>query len=238
MNTWHGLSGTRIDRDWDITSGVGLTALAVAAVRAVETARPDRLCADPYADALVAAAQPLAPLPTRLGQLREQGWDAQFVAVWQAMAAQIGVRARFFDDYLSHALWDRLAQVVILAAGLDTRAARLTWPAHTAVFEIDQPRVLAFKDAVTAAQHAPYGCERHPIGVDLRDDWPPALRQPGFDSTQPTAWLVEGLLPDLPEPAERDLFAHISALSAPNSRVGLTDSHDLSTRMRVRGWPV
>lgn len=84
------------------------------------------------------------------------------------------------------------------AAGLDARAWRLPWPDGTVVFEIDQPKVLAFKEETLAA-HGVEPVARHVgVPIDLRQDWPEALRQSGFDPTRPTAWLAEGLLPYLP----------------------------------------
>jgi len=60
------------------------------------------------------------------------------------------------------------------------------------------------------------------VPVDLRHDWPQALRDAGFDATRPTAWLAEGLLPFLlPATAQEALFASIDALSAPGSRVAV-----------------
>ncbi len=57
------------------------------------------------------------------------------------------------------------------------------------------------------------------VAVDLRDDWPAALREAGFDSTQPTGWILEGLLPYLPGAAQDALFERLNDMSAPGSRV-------------------
>ena len=120
--------------------------------------------------------------------------------------------------------------MVLLAAGLDTRAQRLDWPAGTTVYEIDQPAVLDFKDGVLAdvpagtdpePLEAGGGAHRVTVPVDLRHDWPAALHDAGFDPGQPTAWLAEGLLPYLPAHAEVDLFGRIQELSAPGSRLAV-----------------
>ncbi|MGH3547934.1 MAG: class I SAM-dependent methyltransferase, partial [Pseudonocardiaceae bacterium] len=50
---------------WDVNTSVGLTALAVAAARSLETRRADKLIDDPYAEAFVRAAAPPVPMPTR-----------------------------------------------------------------------------------------------------------------------------------------------------------------------------
>jgi methyltransferase (TIGR00027 family) len=108
---------------------------------------------------------------------------------------------------------------VILASGLDTRAYRLPWPAGTVVFEIDQPQVIAFKTRTLADLGAETTAQRRTVAVDLRDDWPSALKAAGFDASQPTAWSAEGLLPYLPPEAQDRLFDNIAALSAPGSRI-------------------
>jgi methyltransferase (TIGR00027 family) len=111
--------------------------------------------------------------------------------------------------------------VVILAAGLDSRAYRLTWPEGTTVFEIDLPKVLDYKAETLARHGATPATTRRAVPVDLRHDWPKALHDAGFDAAQPTAWLAEGLLPFLPGQAQAAMFASIDALSAPGSRVAV-----------------
>ena len=49
---------------------------------------------------------------------------------------------------------------MILAAGLDARAWRLPWNDGSVVYEIDQPKVLAFK---TETLHAPWRRTRGPL---------------------------------------------------------------------------
>ena len=197
------------DDQWDITSSVGVTALAVAAGRATETRRDDRLVNDPLAQTFVDAAGPALPLPD--GPSDED--DA-----WLLQAGYQGVRSRFFDEAL---LGAGTRQVVLLAAGLDARALRLDWPSGTTVFEVDQPRVLDFKDEVIDSVDGTPTARRVRVPVDLRDDWPRALTGAGFDPERPTAWLAEGLLPYLPADAERLLFDRVHALSAPGSRIAV-----------------
>ncbi|MBK0869760.1 SAM-dependent methyltransferase [Saccharopolyspora sp. HNM0986] len=225
----HDSASKKGDHEGGVTGGVGFTALAVAAARASETVRTDPICSDPYAEALVAAAD--APLPTRPLSGKESGWDAELAGIWDTMAGHLGLRTRFFDDYVTAAAAAGIRQVVILAAGLDTRAHRLDWPCGTTVFELDQPRVLEFKDHVLSAQS---GCERITVPVDLREDWPAALREAGFDPAVPTAWLAEGLLRYLPGAAVRELFARITELSAPGSLLGVNETRDESWHPQLR----
>ncbi len=177
------------------------TGLLVAAIRARESTQEDRLFTDPFADKLA-------------GEAGHRILDAALATSGERTTMQIVVRTRFWDDALLHAV-ATCRQVVLVAAGMDARAYRLTWPAGTTVFELDQPAVIAAKNALLAEEAPP--CAREPIGVDLADDWPAALRAAGFDATAPSVWLTEGLLQYLDEEAVRLLFARIDALSAPGS---------------------
>jgi methyltransferase (TIGR00027 family) len=143
------------------------------------------------------------------------------------MNEQITVRTRFFDDFFLQATGSGIRQAVILASGLDTRAYRLPWPAGTRVFEIDQPEVIQFKTQTLARLGAEPTAQRHTVAIDLRDDWPSALVEAGFDTGQPTAWSAEGLLVYLPPEAQDRLFDNIVALSARGSRIA-TEHMDLS----------
>ena len=206
--------------EWDITTSVGITALAVAAARAIDGQRADTLVEDPYAESFVRAAVPPVPMPTAPPGEDTSGADSAELT-WARIAEYVGVRSRFFDDYFAEASRAGVDQVVLLAAGLDTRTFRLSWPAGTDVYEVDQPKVLAFKDEVLTTQGARSGANRHVITVDLREDWPRALWAAGFDPSRPTAWLAEGLLPYLPAAAERDLFIRLQELSPVGSRIAL-----------------
>jgi len=188
----------------------------VAASRAVASKGPDALLDDPLADPLVRAVG-LDPFIRIIDGEIDFEDDPLFNR--KARAEQITVRTRFFDDFFTGAAHDGVRQAVILASGLDTRAYRLPWPAGTVVYEIDQPDVIAFKTDTLAGLGAAPTAERRTISIDLRDDWPAALREGGFDVTQPTAWSAEGLLPYLPPEAQDRLFDNITALSAPGSRV-------------------
>jgi methyltransferase (TIGR00027 family) len=188
----------------------------VAASRAVASQGPDALLDDPFADPLVRAVG-LDPFIRIIDGKIDFEDDPLFNR--KARIQQIAVRTRFFDDFFTGATAAGVRQAVILASGLDTRAYRLPWPAGTVVYEIDQPQVIEFKTTTLARVGADPTAERRAIGIDLRDDWPAALREGGFDVTQPTAWSAEGLLPYLPPEAQDRLFDNITALSAPGSRL-------------------
>ncbi|WP_301147323.1 class I SAM-dependent methyltransferase [Mycobacterium simiae] len=205
---------------WAITELVGATALGVAAARAAETGGPDPLIRDDFAVKLVSAAGAawarLADPGLNWLDGDEQGQRAHRLGIdYQA------VRTHFFDGYFSEAVGAGLRQVVILAAGLDSRAYRLDWPAGTTVYEVDQPKVLEYKTGILESHGAVPSATRRTVAVDLRDDWPAALTAAGFDRSQPTAWLAEGLLPYLPSDAQDRLFEKFTALSVPGSRVAI-----------------
>ncbi len=207
----------RTDGDsWDLASSVGATATMVAASRALASQGPGALLDDPLADPLVRAVG-LDPFIRIIdGELT---FEDDPLLNRKARTQQIAVRTRFFDDFFTGATNDGIRQAVILASGLDTRAYRLRWPAGTLVYEIDQPQVIEFKTTTLAGLGAEPTAERRVVGIDLRDDWPTALRESGFDVTQPAAWSAEGLLPYLPPEAQDRLFDNITALSAPGSRL-------------------
>ncbi|ATL68849.1 class I SAM-dependent methyltransferase [Nocardia terpenica] len=202
----------RTDGDtWDIVSSVGVTALGVAAMRAMETLQPDPLIRDDYA-ALFVAASGHEPM-SRLLEDPEPPQDSPLAF------GLMGHRSKFYDDFFLDAAADGVRQAVILAAGLDARAYRLPWPTGTVVFELDQPKVLEFKQTVLDEHGAVPTADRRALAVDLRDDWPAALLAAGFDPAAPTAWSAEGLLPYLPGAAQDLLFERIERLSAPGSRL-------------------
>src|SRR5271169_6717831 len=207
----------RTDKDtWDLASSVGATATAVAASRAMASQNPDALLNDPWADPLVRAVGIDTFVKLIDGEI---GHTDDPLLNRRAMSEQIAVRTRFFDDFFITATESGIRQAVILASGLDTRAYRLPWPAGTVVYEIDQPQVIDFKTNTLANLGATATAERRTVSIDLREDWPTALRHSGFDVNQPTVWSAEGLLPYLPAEAQDRLFDNITALSAAGSQL-------------------
>ncbi|OXM45657.1 SAM-dependent methyltransferase [Amycolatopsis alba] len=205
---------TRQDGDsWDLASSVGATATMAATARAIATRADRSLIDDPFAEPLVRAVG--VDLLTRLaagevpaGELVEQ--------LWIDVAK---IRTKFYDEFFLDATNAGIAQVMILASGLDSRAYRLPWPAGTVVYELDQPQVIEFKTRTLAELGAEPTADRRAVAADLRDDWPAALCSAGFDPARPTAWSAEGLLGYLPPEAQDSLLDTITELSAPGSRM-------------------
>lgn len=209
------------DDSWDIASSVGTTAVMVAAARAAETSSADPLINDPFARILVEGAGGGVwglmmddDFVTRAVEIDPEG-----AAIFAHMGNYQAVRTHFFDDFFAAASAAGIRQVVILASGLDSRAYRLDWPAGTTVYEIDQPKVLEYKESVLSEHGVQATSTRREVAIDLRQDWPKALREAGFDVDAPTAWLAEGLLMYLPGDAQDRLFEQITELSAVGSRI-------------------
>jgi methyltransferase (TIGR00027 family) len=212
----------RTDNDtWDLASSVGATATMVAAARAMASKAEGPLINDPFAEPLVKAVG--VDLFARLvsGELRPTDLDDDGDAAsagMRRMTDNMAVRTKFFDEFFIDATQAGVRQAVILASGLDSRAYRLPWPDGTTVYEIDQPQVIEFKSRTLAELGATPTAHRRTVAIDLRDDWPAALRAAGFDPDQPTAWSAEGLLGYLPPEAQDRLLDTVTALSAPGSR--------------------
>jgi methyltransferase (TIGR00027 family) len=235
------MSSLRTDNDtWDIASSVGATAVMVAAARAAETTRPDPLIEDPFAGILVAGAGAGSwqYIADEAFVARMAEYDPEIGVLFEHMKNYQAVRTHFFDAFFSAAVDAGIRQIVILASGLDSRAYRLPWPTGTTVYEIDQPLVLEYKTSTLAEHGAQPTAERREVPIDLRQDWPVALTAAGFDPARPAAWLAEGLLMYLPADAQDRLFAQITELSAPGSRIAAESmgvhAEDRRERMRER----
>src|ERR1700729_3762142 len=207
----------RSDTDsWDLASSVGATATMVAAARAVATEDTDPIISDPFAAPLVRAVGIdffTRVVDGELSPASEENAEENGATELQTETDSIAVRTRFFDEFFVNAAAAGIHQAVILAAGLDSRAYRLNWPAGSVVYEVDQPQVVMFKTETMAELGAEPAAERRTVSIDLREDWPAALRDSGFDDTRPSAWSAEGLFRTLP-PTRRDrLFDHLPALS-------------------------
>ncbi len=183
---------------------LGATATWTAAVRAMESARPDPLFSDPWAAALAGTVG--------------AAWIAQRSP---DSVAPMVLRTRYFDDFLHTLVFERgIRQVVLLAAGLDTRAFRLAWPDQTTLFELEQAPVLQYKEDVLRSQGASPACTRRVVAADLTGPWQEALFANGFNREAPTGWLLEGCLFYLPGEVMVALLDEVARLAAPGSWLG------------------
>jgi methyltransferase (TIGR00027 family) len=197
------------------------TARWTAAVRAAESTRADGLCHDPWAAAL-AGEEGLA-------------WMAQRPA---DRMAPIALRTRFFDDFLQRITCDHhIDQVVMVAAGLDTRAFRLDWPAGTHIFELDHASVLEHKAQVLQQAGAEPSCARSAIEVDLGGAWAEQLIAASFSPQNPSLWLLEGLLFYLSDEHLQRILDEVTSLAAPGSFLAFDVVNHLTlTHPLTRDW--
>ncbi|OBH08026.1 SAM-dependent methyltransferase [Mycobacterium sp. E1747] len=228
---------------WDLANSVGATATMVAAARAAASRQPQPVVTDDFAEPLVRAVG--LDVFTKLASGELDAGDLERDVGFLRMVDTFAARARYFDDYFAAAGQAGLLQVVIVASGLDSRAYRLRWPIGTTVYEIDQPEVIAFKMATMAEIGAAPTAQLRTVGIDLREDWPAALQEEGFDPAHPTAWLAEGVLIGwLPPEAEVRLLDSIIPLSAEGSRfaadfgtvTGSSPQDQEQARLMTEGW--
>ncbi len=205
---------------------IATTGLYTAMLRARESARPDRLFSDPFAEAL---AGPQGNDVLAWMEARSPGASQNPV---------VAIRTRFLDNTLEHILGESgVDQLVILAAGLDTRAFRLPLPPDLVLFELDRPEVLDLKAARLAQLNTAPRCRRVPLPADLAGDWSASLQAGGFDRSRPAAWLVEGLLQYLTDAQAHHVLGTLSGLAVAGSWL-LTDlvSHSFFTSPQLAGF--
>jgi len=207
---------------------LGQTSRWMAAVRASESERLDRLFDDPLSTALAG--------PEGYGWLNRMQLAQSLLG---GPGLYVVIRTRFFDDFLLRRSWSAEArQIVILAVGMDARAFRLDWPTHTRLYELDRPEIFAAKEPIVTRCGAQATCERHTIGVDLkRPSWSQALLNAGYEPQKQSAWLIEGLFFYITEASVRALLEDVAALMASQSWLGA----DLVNRDLLRSptmWPL
>jgi methyltransferase (TIGR00027 family) len=187
---------------------VGATSRWIAAARALETESEEPLFVDPFARDL-AGDVGFSIFSTTAGV---SGASAR------ARSPYLSIRTKFLDDSILQAVRARgYTQVVILAAGMDTRAFRLDWPAGLTLFEVDRGDVFEWKEPVLERLHASPTCDRRVVRADLTDDWTGALTSAGFSPSRPAAFLLEGLLMYLREQDVERLLASLSAIATQGS---------------------
>ena len=179
------------------------TALMVAAYRGQATKRPDAICNDPWAESLAGAD----------GQAITTLADQHF----PHMALWIALRTRHLDDAVRRYSAQGLSQVVVLGAGLDTRAARLKLDGQQ-YFEVDHPASQADKFARLQS------IGNYPMDASIRvpcdfehQSFMDRLEASGFRRDEPSVIVWEGVLYYLPEAAVRHTLGQIATQCHPES---------------------
>jgi methyltransferase (TIGR00027 family) len=192
---------------------VAKTALFVAAVRARENERHNRLFRDDLSS-LLAGGEGLAWLEASqrdpASKYRPDGFP------------YLEVRTRYFDDWALEAVQKSEAtQLVLLGAGMDTRAFRLPWPPSLRFFEIDIPGLFALKEARLQSAGVMLACDRVVVKADLTSrSWGRSLLRLGFDESKPTVWLAEGLFQYLAAADVKQILDAAASISPAGSRFG------------------
>lgn len=132
------------------------------------------------------------------------------------------VRSYYIEENLL-TLWcntHNKSQIVLLGAGLDTRAYRfkpLRINSHK-IFEIDYPNVINYKEEVLHNEKA--FCDLIRLSTDLSNpDWPFHLIKRGFSSDIPTFWVLEGLAYYIEKEEVAFLFTKLAKISTENSQI-------------------
>ncbi|MFD8087103.1 class I SAM-dependent methyltransferase [Kitasatospora sp. NPDC059722] len=183
---------------------VSYTAQWMAAARAQESERDDALFTDPLARDLA------APKGFELIERYAGGGLLPFISI----------RTRYLDDAIRDILAEGgIQQVVLIAAGMDTRAYRLDWPDGTELYEVDHGPLITEKRRRLDALGAEPRTDRREVSADLTQDWLPTLEAAGFDRTRPTLWIAEALTFFLTDEQAAGFLRLLASASAPGSRL-------------------
>jgi methyltransferase (TIGR00027 family) len=204
---------------WDPAERIGTEALSGSAFRALAARLHPGMFDDPFACRFVRGSSALRRVAR--GEIDPAVDD---VRQWFADSAFVASRTRYFDDFVCDAIDHGVRQVVLLGSGLDSRAHRLDLPADTVVFDVDEPAVIAVKNAMTARLRIGTPARYRPVGVDLtagwgtlRRGWPVALERAGFDAGRSSAWVAESVLHRLSAGGQQRLVRTVTAHSTGHS---------------------
>jgi methyltransferase (TIGR00027 family) len=177
----------------------------VAAYRARATRQGSALCSDPWAEALAGHD----------GEAAARRFDASF----PHMELWVAVRTAYLDAKIRQlaAPPSGLRQVVILGAGLDTRAARLAAPGLR-FFEVDQPATQADKlERLRALSAYPVDAATYASCDFEHEDFVDRLSAVGFRADEPAAIVWEGVVPYLTEAAVRATLRRVASACHPRT---------------------
>ncbi len=189
------------------------TAAYVASARAyADETGSVRGFSDPIARLLLPADQrPPSPSPTGKPQSMRE-------AIQQVRGHYMALRTVAIDEGI-RAVVDGVDQLVVLGAGLDSRAWRMDELADVTVFEVDHPATQRYKQSRVDIL-APRAREVRFVTVNFeRDSLADALDAAGHDPTRPTIWVWEGVIMYLEEPAIAATMDIVDQRSAPGSRL-------------------
>lgn len=194
--------------------GSSITAENVAFVRALESLKPEdeRICYDPYAYRFLSQQYLMFMKMAALDPSK-----TPFPGLHNSLSA----RVRYFDDFVKRFIDEGLEQLVVLGAGYDTRAYRIEGLRNKVrVFEIDHPgtqsvKIKKIKEIFgSLPDHVEY------VSVDFEtEDFGQQLLEHGYNRSQKTVFIIEGLIYYLPPKAVDEMLYFISKNSGTGSAV-------------------
>jgi len=191
--------GITIDAD---EHAVPFTARLIAYYRAQESKRENPLIVDPFAKRLA-------------GDLQSYTMDHKRTVGSGDYAI---VRAHYVDNRLDES-WSENLQIVIIGAGLDTRAYRLkSLKERNTLFEIDFPIINKYKEKILKDE-IPF-CNVIRISLDFSTkNWMEDLRKAGFDTNLDTFWILEGFAYYLEKETISSILTQIAGIKANENRL-------------------
>jgi methyltransferase (TIGR00027 family) len=214
-------------------SVISRTAVWVAAARAIGAREPDPTVRNPddLAEALLGNPSELHvvhPIVTALGMSYDVAMqDVETVSLVRAMI----IRTRFIDEALERSIARGATQCLILGAGLDSHAYRYRQLlGNVRVYEVDRPATLEFKRRRVDEALGGVPLNLAYVPFDLEEPIPDTLVRHGYDLSQPTFILMEGVSMYLPEVALKRTLQFIASHAPGSSLV-----FDFATRSMVEG---
>jgi methyltransferase (TIGR00027 family) len=201
------------------------TAIGAAAVRALESEKPanERICYDPFARRFIDSwVYLLMKLFAWYGEWHTKGGLTSIVC-----------RCRYIDDYLQECLKSGMVQLVILGAGLDSRAYRNELREGVArVFEVDHPATQASKIERVKKAFGKIPAHVTYVPVDFVDEALDKLLTSGYDPFLKTLFIWEGVTYYLDLESVDATLAWVHANSAPGSAI-IFDYQEASGRQAI-----
>lgn len=188
------------------------TAQGIAFIRAFETSKPPdvRICNDPY------ARQFINPFFYLLGRL----FASYSERVAPGVIGFLVARCRHIDDYLQACLDADIRQVVILGAGLDSRAYRFALLQYQGkVYEVDQPATQQAKKTTVKKVLGELPSHVAYVPVDFNHETLQKLYDFGYNRQLRTLFIWEGVTHYLQPAAVDQTLAFVRANSAPDSTI-------------------
>ncbi|MGC4065515.1 MAG: SAM-dependent methyltransferase [Polyangiaceae bacterium] len=199
--------------------GISRTAALVCAARAIGISSKER---DPLAAMFIPARQASTLDRFARDDLATNTLRLTLRAATLGLVDHNTIRMLIVDDFLKHWTKDGCSQVVLLGAGLDARSWRMGELARLRVFELDRWKSQSEKAMRATSLGAPQARVRF-VPIDFeRDRLDRVLLDAGFSTTEPTAWIAEGVTAYFARDTTRRIFREAAAVSAPSSKFAVS----------------